>query len=335
MAQLTDQLLAYARGGKYGSDIISLSDFVRETLPLVKRNVGPGINLETDLGKEPSKVKADQTQLKMVLAGLLKNASEAIEVKGRIRIKTRVEEIDEDVAQNHPHLNAGQYVSLTVEDDGRGMDEETKARIFDPFFTTKFQGRGLGMAAIHGIVENHGGWVQVESQLGKGTAVRIYLPLTETANKEQQQATAEIPGGGTHTILLVEDDASLVKVIQKNLEKLGYRVLAAKTAAAAIDISRTSDEDISLALLDLGLPDMGGEKLYPLLMEARPELKVILASGYSAEDTAQQMLDAGAQAFVQKPFSLKTLTAKLDEVLGAHTDPMRLALGPLTKKHGI
>jgi PAS domain S-box-containing protein len=315
MAELTDQLLAYARGGKYGAKIISLSDFVRETLPFLRRNVGPGIRLETDLATGRLEIKADVNQLRMVLAGLLKNGSEAIEGEGRITIKTRVEEIDEDVDQNHLHLNAGRYVSLTVEDDGRGMDENTKARIFDPFFTTKFQGRGLGMAAMHGIVENHGGMIQVESQLGKGTEVRIYLPSADAVSQGEKDPMVAIQRG-MPTLLVIEDDEALVRVIQKHLEKSGYRVLTAKTAAEAIDISQSPDEGISLALLDIGLPDMGGEELYPILMEARPGLKVILASGHSVEGAAQDILDSGAQAFIQKPFSLSTLTDQVAEVLG-------------------
>ena len=176
MAHLTSQLLAYARGGKYQEKIVSLNDFVEDTLPLIKHNIKPDIRIETELPKDILNVKADLTQMQMVLSTILTNSDEAIEGPGRIRIIATNEDIDDEFAKTHPGLKAGYYVCLTIKDDGKGMDEEIKSKIFEPFFTTKFQGRGLGMAAVYGIVKNHGGWVSVESEIGKGTTVRIYLP---------------------------------------------------------------------------------------------------------------------------------------------------------------
>ena len=176
MAHLTNQLLAYARGGKYQDKIVSLNDFVEDALPLIKHNIKPDTRIETDLPKDILNVKADLTQMQMVLSTILTNSDEAIEGPGRIRIITTNEDIDDEFARTHPGLKPGHYVCLTIEDDGKGMDEEAKSKIFEPFFTTKFQGRGLGMASVYGIVKNHYGWVSVESEIGKGTTVRIYLP---------------------------------------------------------------------------------------------------------------------------------------------------------------
>ena len=176
MAHLTSQLLAYARGGKYRPQQISLNKFVQDTLPFMKHVIKAGIVVETDLSEDSCYVEADLTQMQMVLLAVMVNASEAIEDAGCIRFTIRRAQIDGEFAKGHPDLKLGSYISLTVEDNGSGMSEETRIRVFEPFFTTKFQGRGLGMAAVYGIVKNHNGLVVVDSELGKGTVVRIYLP---------------------------------------------------------------------------------------------------------------------------------------------------------------
>ena len=176
MAKLTSQLLAYAREGKYQTRTFSLSDFVEDILPVLRHGIHPEIRVETDLPHDVSPVEADPTQMQMVLSSVVANAAEAIERRGRIRISTGNEEISAETGPQHPDLTRGSYVCLSVDDDGKGMDEETRSRMFEPFFTTKFHGRGLGMAAVYGIVKNHNGWIGVDSELGKGTVVRIYLP---------------------------------------------------------------------------------------------------------------------------------------------------------------
>ena len=176
MAHLTSQLLAYARGGKYRPQQISLNKFVQDTLPFIKHLIKAGIVVETDLAEDSCYVEADLTQMQMVLLAVMVNAVEATEAAGYIRLTIRREEVDGEFTEGHPDLKPGSYISLTVEDNGSGMSEETRMRVFEPFFTTKFQGRGLGMAAVYGIVKNHNGLVVVDSELGKGSVVRIYLP---------------------------------------------------------------------------------------------------------------------------------------------------------------
>jgi signal transduction histidine kinase len=179
MVNLTSQLLAYARGGRYQAKTMSLRDFVEDTIPIIKPNIDPSIRLETDLPRDVFSVKADPIQMQMVLSAVVSNSTEAIEGNGRIRITVSNKEIDSEFAKNHPELNPGNHVCLTVEDDGKGMDAETLNKIFDPFYTTKFMGRGLGMAAVYGIIRNHDGWITVDSELNKGTIIRIYLPGIE------------------------------------------------------------------------------------------------------------------------------------------------------------
>ena len=175
MAHLTSQLLAYARGGKYRVQQISLNNLVQETLPFMKHLIKASIVVETDLAEDSYYVEADRTQMQMVLLAAMLNAAEAIEAAGYIRLTIGREKIDGEFAKGDLDLKPGYYVSLTIEDNGSGMSEETRIRVFEPFFTTKFQGRGLGMAAVYGIIKNHDGLVTVDSELGKGTVVRIYL----------------------------------------------------------------------------------------------------------------------------------------------------------------
>lgn len=317
MAQLTSQLLAYARGGKYQTKTISVSDFVRETLLLVNYTIDSAIDLDTDLPHDILNVKADLTQMQMVLSAVLTNASEAIEGKGRIFVAYQKVVITDDTIKDFPGLKPGNYACLTVIDNGKGMDEETRTRIFEPFFTTKFEGRGLGMAAAYGIVKNHEGWISVDSELGKGTAVKIYLPAVETPAKEdvRERPKAEWVKG-TGTILVIDDEEAVVTVCRPILEWMGYRVLEARSGQEAIDVVKTFDGDIDLAMLDIFLPGMSGETIYPLLMKARPDLKVLVFSGYTIEGPVQKILDAGAQGFIQKPFTMADLSEKLKKTLG-------------------
>ena len=178
MVLLTNQLLAYAQGGRYIPTTVSLSEFVEDRIPLIKREISSAVRLETDLRRDTAHVNIDLTQMQMLLSAVILNAAEAINEAGCIRILTRNEKIDSDLLRDRLGLEPGPYVCLAVEDDGVGMDEETKRRLFEPFYSTKFQGRGLSMAAVYGIVKHHLGSISVDSNPGRGTVVRIYLPAT-------------------------------------------------------------------------------------------------------------------------------------------------------------
>jgi len=314
MTRLTDQLLAYAEGGKYQPKNLRLDDFVIETLPILQHDLSPTIRVETHFPKDISYINADNAQMQMVLSAILANSNEAVEDEGFIRITVENKDVDDDFTKQSPGLKPGSYVCLTIEDDGKGMDEETRNGIFEPFFSTKFQGRGMGMAAVYGIVKSHDGWIYVDSESGKGTTVRVYLPAIEIDIEKPKKIKAEV-AMGSGTILMIEDEYVVIEVTRVMLEKLGYRVMVAKTGKDAIHIAETFDGRIDLALLDRKLPDIDGRTLYPLIMKARSNLKVIVFSGSSIDGPAREILDAGAQDFIQKPFSLATLSEKLKEVL--------------------
>lgn len=315
MTHLTSQLLAYARGGKYQPKAISLYEFVKETLPLVNHSVRPGISIKADLPSETWPVMADFTQMQMVLSAVLGNASDAIEGEGFIHISACNREMTSRDLAEYSGLIPGPYVILSIQDTGTGMDEEIKKHIFEPFFTTKSHGRGLGMAAVYGIVKNHEGWTQIDSEPGKGTSVHIILPaIKQEVKVAKEQEPPYI--GGTGTVLVIEDDELVMDATKKMLERLGYRVLEATTGAESLKMVREHQGEIDLAMLDIQLPDMHGRDIYPLLMQYRPGLKVIVYSGYSIEGPAQEILNAGAEVFLQKPFSLASLSKILHQMQG-------------------
>ena len=314
MAQLTNQLLAYARGGKYHAETMSLSDFVRETLPLIEHTIDPGVRVETDLPTGIMSIEADFTQIRTILSAVLQNASEALEGRGSIRISTKNETFDAAYVELHPGLKTGPYTCLIIEDNGKGMDEETLTRIFEPFFSTKFQGRGLSMAAVYGIVENHDGSISVESELGKGTSVRICFPAVE-ARAEAPETPKTALSKGYKTILLIEDEEMIMDVGRRILQRIGYRVLEAGTGKEAINLARTFDGDIDLAVLDIILPDMHGKIIYEYLMQLRPDLKVLICSGYALDGPAREIIDSGADGFIQKPFSIDALSQTIADIL--------------------
>ena len=318
MSKLAQQLLAYARGGKYQEKMVSGSELIRDFLPQIKHVVNSNINIDTNIPDNVFFIKADMAQMHMVLSAVITNASEAMEGKGRINVTCRNEVISEKRAVDFPDLKAGNYVFIKIEDDGRGMDEEIRNRVFEPFFTTKFTGRGLGMAAAYGIIKNHSGSISIDSKSGSGTTVTIYIPALKTQAKVHALPKVEpLISKGTGTIFVIEDEQMVMDLLILQLEKLGYRVLSAMTGNEAVKIAESFDGDIDLAILDMILPDMRGIDIYKSIKKARPDMKVIVSSGYSIDGPAKEVLEAGAEAFLQKPFRKAELSEILKKTLGA------------------
>jgi two-component system, cell cycle sensor histidine kinase and response regulator CckA len=319
MAQLTNQLLAYAKGGKYKERPNDLSSVTETTLSLIKHTIAPEVAVNASLEPDLPKVKIDVTQIQMVISAIVSNAAEAIQGDGLITVTCSKVMINNDNYTQHDSIPPGGYVVLSITDNGAGMDEKTIKRVFEPFFTTKFQGRGLGMAAVYGIIRNHGGYIKASSQAGLGTEVRIYLPaLPSIEDPPKEKPGPEVHGGGT--VFVIEDDPGVVEINQAWLKRLGYKVLVATTAAQAIQIICRTNTPFDVVLLDLVLPDMSGSAIFPLIREHRPLAKVIVCSGYGLAGPTQELLDAGADGFIQKPYGLNDIHETIVKVISLEKD---------------
>lgn len=314
MANLTNQLLAYARGGNYQPQVIFLKPFIDAALLLIQYRLGSNIQIITDFSDASLSVKADMTQMQMVLSSILSNAAEAMSNSGRIHIMVNKIKMDQIPVRNNDKLEGGPYASISIQDEGIGMESEICKRIFEPFFTTKIRGRGLSMAAVYGIIQNHHGTISVDSEPGKGTKVSIYLPLIPAPIEESPKPETQIVTG-TGTVLLIEDEDSVIEVTRKLLEKLGYHVLIAKTGRSAERIIHSYQGYINLVILDIELPDLPGAMVYSLVKKVRPELKVLVNSGYALDGPVQELLNLGADDFIQKPFTIQALSEKLQTLM--------------------
>jgi CheY-like chemotaxis protein len=223
----------------------------------------------------------------------------------------------EDMKDKIYDAKPGRYVLLEVMDTGVGIDKETQERIFDPFFTTKEMGKGtgLGLASVYGIIKGHGGYVDVYSEKGRGTTFQIYLPASDKKADTKSIGKSIDLYNGTETILLVEDEEAVLDVGIKMLGKMGYNVLTAKNGQEAIVLYKEKQDTIDMVILDMVLPEMGGGEVYDAIKEINPDVRVLLASGYSIESQAKQILSRGCNGFIQKPFNLRELSAKIREIL--------------------
>ena len=315
MARLTDQLLAYAHGGKYRPRAADMVEVIQTTLALLKHTIPETVDIQVRWSRPPN-VTIDVTQMQMVMSAVIANALEAMGRKGCITISCERLIIDKKARSDYGGIAPGECAEIVIGDDGMGMDHDTLDRVFEPFFTTKFQGRGLGMAAVYGIIKNHGGHIRVASELNMGTRVHIYLPGTSEQQKTKADPSAPAVEDGV-TILLVEDEQDVLAINQKQLERSGYAVVPASSGQAALDIISGNHHPIDLVLLDLKLPDMDGRTLLPYLRKHRPATKVLICSGYGPDDQMGDLPGTGVDGFIQKPFSLNALLDKLHEVLTA------------------
>lgn len=325
-----DQLLAFARGGKHRVARTDLGAIVRGAASMLRHD--PPVAVALDLDPTLPAVEGDPRQLLHVVLALLQNAAEAGPHRGPVRVRTRSVLLDAAYCRSLAGLLPGQYAQVTVEDQGVGMDPETLARCFEPFFTTKERGRGMGLPACFGVVANHGGDVSIDSAPGVGTVARLHLPFAgpgvvdesdehdirhlaalADATPREPIATPSVRLG--KTVLVVDDEPTIVEVLAEHLTTAGYRVLVANDGAQAIDVARAEPGSIDLIFLDLSMPRMDGTAAFPHLRDVRPQAKVVIASGYDLDQRAQRLLDSGADRFIQKPFRADVLVGIVDELL--------------------
>ncbi len=305
-ADFCRQLLAYAGKGRYQVELCDLNALCAELGRILEVTVSKRARLHYELATELPAVEADAAQLRQVVMNLITNASEALGAEGgTITIRTGARSCDAAYLAmvQGAELVPGSYVFLEVVDTGSGMSEETRARLFDPFFSTKFTGRGLGMAAVFGIVRAHHGGIEIESALGRGTRVTILLPPKHGTVGVRAQLPATVKGGGV--VLLVDDEETVRTVGRRMLERLGYRVILARDGAEALEQLRGHPE-IFCVVLDLTMPVLDGVEAFAALREIRPTLPVILSSGYSEQEVASRFSGEpqALAGYLQKPYQL-------------------------------
>jgi PAS domain S-box-containing protein len=315
---ITRQLLAFARKQTIAPVALDLNKVVEGMLTMLRRLIGEEVQLvwlpETSLWP----VKLDPSQVDQILANLCLNARDAIEGVGRISIETKKAIFDKDYCADHPDFLPGEYVLLTVSDDGCGMDQDTVDMIFEPFFTTKEVGRGtgLGLATVYGIVKQNNGFINVFSEPGRGTTFRIYLARhTDLTLDTTMEIPTDIPEGRGEVILIVEDEISILKLTERILQNLGFTTLTAESPSKALSLVKDRTVEINLLMTDVVMPEMNGKELSDQLREIYPGLRTLFMSGYTTDVIADRgVLDKNVN-FIQKPFSKKDLATKIHGIL--------------------
>ncbi|MDQ2900958.1 MAG: response regulator [Acidobacteriota bacterium] len=318
-ADLTRQLLAFGRRKLIQPKVMDLKATVEGMSSMLHRLIGEHIDLKIEAVAATGYVHADPGQIEQIIMNLAVNARDAMTKGGKLVIETGNAELDETYASKHVAVRPGHYVMLAVTDTGTGMDAETQAQVFEPFFTTKGHGTGLGLSTVYGIVKQSGGAIDLYSEPGFGTSVKVYLPrVDETSNiqpKEQREAA-----GGWETILLAEDEEAVRLLVQKALEKAGYTLLLAASGAEAIRLAEAHSGEIQLLVSDMVMPRMSGTALAKKFRKIRPEMAVLFISGYTDTSLQHSGSLTSKMNFLQKPFSPAALKSKVREVLDARED---------------
>jgi len=320
-AKLVKQLLIFSRKVESRLRPVYLNQEVRRVEELLARVIPGMISIETCLSDDLKIINADPTQLEQVIMNLAVNAREAMPEGGRLVVETENAVLDEEYCKVHLGAVCGRYVLLTISDTGCGMGREALEHIFEPFYTTKEVGKGtgLGLATVYGIVKNHNGYTVCYSEPGQGTVFKVYFPvLGAIENVEQAYVEHEKVNevcGGNETILLVDDEKSILDTTCDILDQHGYTVISAETGEEAVEIYKREGNRIDLAILDIGMPGMGGHKCFRELLKINPEIKVLIATGYSANGKVKETLESGAAGFIGKPYRLIDMVKKVREVL--------------------
>ena len=315
-AELTAQLLAFARGGKYDIRPSNLNSVISESLKLLAGTLDKSIVIETHLNESLPTVEIDVGQIQQVLINLCVNARDAMPGGGRLTIQSSLACLSEKDVRSQVETKPGWFAVMAVSDNGMGMDENTKRRIFEPFFTTKEKGKGtgLGLSMVYGVVKNHGGFINVYSECGEGSTFKVYLPLSGKPEVMESIVETEM-ARGHETVLVIDDEETIRQVACDILGSYGYRVLLAADGEEGIDIYSSQLEQIDLVILDMVMPRKGGRETFLELKEINPEVRVLFSTGYGQNDKVNEILALGVRGFIQKPYQIGDLLAKVREIL--------------------
>jgi two-component system cell cycle sensor histidine kinase/response regulator CckA len=323
-SHLTRQLLAYAGKGRFIIEPVDVSALVREISSLIQTSISKNVQVRLELRDDLPLVQADGSQIQQVVMNLVINGAEAIgaDKNGTVLVTTNVQHVDEhyllSTIGDSAEITPGTYISLEVHDTGCGMDEATLNRIFDPFFSTKFTGRGLGLAAVQGIVRGHKGTMKVYSRAGEGTTFKVLFPATDQAALPKK-TTALLPVSKNELILVIDDEDIIRRTAKSMLERYGYTVIVAENGKEGVELFQVLAGKVVVVLLDMTMPIMNGEEAFSRLKSIKPDVKVILSSGYNEVEAVRRFTGKGLAGFIQKPYSSITLGEKLRAVIETPT----------------
>jgi two-component system cell cycle sensor histidine kinase/response regulator CckA len=328
-ATLTRQLLSHSRRQVLQPKVLNLNQLLTGMEAMLRRLIGEDIELHFAHGSDIGQVYADPGQIEQVVMNLAINARDAMPRGGVLTIETSDADLGPHYSSAHNALRPGKYVALAVTDNGTGMDAETRSHLFEPFFTTKAQGQGtgLGLTTVFTIVKQSGGGMEVSSEPGRGTTVKMYLPRMDQPAAMETETPVAKAARGSETILLVEDEEQVRNLVRDTLRREGYKVLDAPSAAEARRIAAAHKGPIHLLIADVVMPKEGGRELAASLALRRPAIKVLFMSGYTDQSTANGVLGAGESAFIQKPFTPAALSTKVREILETNGETSHSAGG--------
>lgn len=320
-AELTRQLLGFARRGKYQVKPINCNALIQDLIQFLGRTIDKRITLEVDLDPRLNLIEGDEAQLQQSLINICLNARDAMSSGGILKIVTKNQSLSHDLPLKQRGWKEGSYIRITISDNGSGMTQEIQSQIFEPFFTTKEPGRGtgLGLSMVYGIIQNHGGVIDVKSAPDQGTTFEILLPsIADVMIQEDVLPTPPtISPKGTETILIVDDEEIIRQLGADILEDVGYKVILASRGEEAIALYRQKRKDIGLVVLDVVMPGLGGKETFRKLREINPNIKVLLSSGYSTDGEVGEILKEGVSGLIQKPYKDEELIGKVREMLDA------------------
>ena len=316
-ADLCNQMLAYAGKGQVELTRFNVSEVLAEMSNILGVSISKKVRMNATIDPDLPLIQADATQIRQIIMNLITNASEAMgDQAGEIKLSTGVRSIDRNVLlPNETEVEPGEFVWLSVSDTGEGMDEKTLNRIFDPFFTTKFTGRGLGLAAVMGIVRAHGGFIRIESSPGKGSVFSVFFPVCD--DQEVEDGTAgeqEAMIRGTGTILLVDDEESVRGITRLLLERIGFNVIEACDGSEAIDLFRAHHRELAILFLDWTMPNLDGADALRELKRISDDVPIVIMSGYTEGEVTRQLGAHVVASYLQKPFRLSTLEQVIKSV---------------------
>jgi signal transduction histidine kinase/ActR/RegA family two-component response regulator len=316
-AELVKRLLLFSRKTEPKLVLMKLNEQIVQVEELLRRTIPKMVEIHLDLSPDLPDIYADHSQMEQVLMNLALNARDAMPKAGTLTVRTAKVILDEEYCRIHVEAIPGEHILLEVSDTGFGMDKETIAHIFEPFFTTKEMGRGtgLGLAMVYGIIKQHNGHITVTSEVNKGTTFKVYFPVKDGEVKADVDFPSATPGLGNETILLVDDEEFVLEFGSRILIKNGYTVLHAKNGIEALDVFLKERSRISLVILDLIMPGMGGIECLKELLTIDPQVNILVASGYSADASDKECVELGAKGFVAKPFRVKELLQEARKIL--------------------